>query len=80
MQNWHLEHLQEEEEGDVGGDVFTARGQATARDGGEEDLKMERTVVTLVIKRLHTKESVLLYCQSGWRNARRPVASRAPTA
>ena len=63
MQNWHLEHLQEEEEGDVGGDVFTARGQATARDGGEEDLKMERTVVTLVIKRLHTKESVLLYCR-----------------
>ena len=29
-------------------------------DGGEEDLKMERTVVTLVIKRLHTKDRVLL--------------------
>eukprot|EP01043_Picozoa_sp_COSAG02_P010176 COSAG02_NODE_353_length_24023_cov_77.872304_14_plen_705_part_00 len=58
--NWYLEHLQEEEEGDVGGDVSTAKGQATARDGGEEDLKMERTVVTLVIKRLHTKDRVLL--------------------
>jgi DNA replication licensing factor MCM6 len=58
--NWYLEHLQQEEEGNVGGDVSTAKGQATARDGGEEDLKMERTVVTLVIKRLHTKDRVLL--------------------
>ena len=58
--NWYLEHLQQEEEGNVGGDVTTAKGQATARDGGEEDLKMERTVVTLVIKRLHTKDRVLL--------------------
>ena len=58
--NWYLEHLQQEEEGDLGGDVSTDKGQATTRDGGEEDLKMERTVVTLVIKRLHTKDRVLL--------------------
>ena len=58
--NWYLEHLQEEEEGDLGGDVSTSTGQETSRDGGEEDLKMERTIATLVIRRLYTKDRVLL--------------------
>ena len=57
--NWYLEHIQKEGEEELGADVSAGQGEEAARDGGEMDLKMERMTVTLVIKRLYSKDRVL---------------------
>ena len=44
----------------IDGAYRTSRARVpAARDGGEMDLKMERMTVTLVIKRLYSKDRVL---------------------
>ena len=55
--NWYLEHQQKE--GKLGED-WTMEGEGSEDKDATEMLKMERTMVTLVIKRLYTKDRVLL--------------------